>query len=88
MSDAEDPLVPVYVPALLVRLATLERKKGAPLTEQEVLEVRDVGTCVMLRRSQAAHLASSRGYDDLDPARCWEQWLAVRERLRDETPES
>ena len=41
MSD--DPLVPVFIPALVVLLANKERSKGEPLTREEVLEIRDRG---------------------------------------------
>ena len=47
MSD--DPLIPVFVPALVVLLANEERAKGTALTRDEVLAIRDRGACVMLR---------------------------------------
>lgn len=73
--SADDPLIPVFTPALIVLLTAREREKGADLTEAEVLEIRDNGHCVMLRESAAIDLDEKRGYNDLDPENCWEQWL-------------
>jgi len=64
-----------------------ENDKGSPLTEQEVLAIRDGCTAVALPRDQVARIAESRGYDDIDPKHCWEQWQQVRIRLH-ETPDA
>jgi hypothetical protein len=72
---ADDPLTPVFIPALIVLLAHLEKESGRPLTEGEVLSIRDNGTCVMMPTSKAIELDTSRGYNDIDPEKCWEQWL-------------
>lgn len=77
----DDELVPVFIPALVLLLHDAERTKGGPLDEDEVLAVRDNGTCIMLRRSAADAMAESRGYPDLDPESCWEQWQVVRAQL-------
>ncbi len=74
----DDELVPVFIPALVLLLHEGERAKGSPLTEDEALAIRDNGTCIMLRRSAADAMAESRGYPDLDPEDCWEQWQVVR----------
>jgi hypothetical protein len=74
---AESELVPVFVPALVVLLAHLEREKGAPLTEQEVIEIRDKGACIMMRLEHARALADKRGYD-LDPQNVWAEWQLAR----------
>lgn len=73
-----DPLVPVPIPPLAVLLLALERQKGAPLTEDEVLDARDNCVCMMLPVSKRDAMAESRGYRDIDPAECWEEWLAFR----------
>ena len=59
-------------------LLGLEKEKGAPLTEAEVLEARDNCVCMMLPMSQHFALAESRGYEDVDPDDCWNSWLAFR----------
>lgn len=63
----EDPLVPVFMPALVVLLVQEERKKGTPLTCDEVIAIRDRGVCMMLKQSMATEMAAIRGYDDIDP---------------------
>jgi hypothetical protein len=88
MSGAKDDLVPVFMPPLVMLLTNLERKKGDPLTRDEVLQTRDGGVCVMLPRAKAQLLARSRGYDDLDPEHCWEQWTEVRARRPGDGPPS
>jgi len=73
-----DPMIPVYIPSLVSVLRSREKAKGSPLTEAEVLEVRDTAVCMRLRLTEAAKLAKSRGYDDLDPEECWEEWQRAR----------
>ena len=76
-----DPMIPVFIPSLVSVLLSREKAKGSPLTEAEVLEIRDQGVCMMLRLSEAAKLVKSRGYDDIDPEECWEEWQRVRKDL-------
>lgn len=75
---SSDPLIPVFIPALIVLLINFEKEKGSALTETEVLEIRNKGTCVKLPTSKAIELDKSRGYDDIDPEKCWEQWLEYK----------
>jgi hypothetical protein len=76
MSD--ELLVPVFMPSLVSVLLRHERDKGTPLTEVEVVAIRDKSVAVMLRQSAAAEMAQKRGYDDIDPERCWAEWQRVR----------
>lgn len=78
----EDPLIPAFIPALVVLLCQSEKRKGSPLTRDEVLKIRDEGVCIMVPRSKAAAIAESRGYDDIDPEQAWERWQVAREQLR------
>lgn len=80
MSDDTD-LVPVFIPALVAILVAAEDKKGEPLTIDEVLSIRDDAACMMMTRMNAAKLAESRGYDDLDPENCWYDWQMLRREL-------
>lgn len=79
-----DDLVPSFVPALIAVLLNRENAKGEPLTEQEVLEIRDGAAAMMVPRSMARAMAASRGYDDIDPENVWAVW----QRLRTELAES
>ena len=76
-----EDIVIVHVPPLVAVLLTRENAKGAPLTESEVLAVRDGSPCIALPRNEAMELAAGRGYDDIDPENAWEEWKAVRQTL-------
>ena len=79
MSD--DPLIPVFIPALVLILVNEERAKGSPLTREEILAIRDKGVCIMLPQSMATKAAQDRGYDDIDPEFAWEEWQDIRATL-------
>ena len=76
MSD--DDTILVIIPALVAQLLRAEQEKGTPLTEAEVLEIRDQSECVAMHRDDLPQLIEKRGYQDIDPERCWEQWQAAR----------
>ena len=73
--------VPMFMPALAHLLRQAEQAKGSPLTRAEVLGVRDKGVCVLLRASAALALEDKRGFRDIDPEHCWEEWQALRQAL-------
>jgi hypothetical protein len=81
--DSEEELIPVPVPALVAVLLNKENEKGSPLTEQEVLSIRDNAACIMMPISVVSKMAESRGYPDLDPEYVWEQWQQARLELID-----
>ena len=74
----EDKLILTFVPSLVSLLLASEEKKGAPLTEREVLEIRDKATVVALPEDDAAKVAAKRGYRDVDADHCWEAWQRAR----------
>ena len=72
----------VYIPALLPLLLNKENEKGSPLTEEEVSHIRDGATCIEVARDIAFTMAECRGYVDINPEKCWDEWRAYRsERL-------
>ena len=73
-----DELVVVPIPPLITLLQHQEAEKGFPLTEDEVLTIRDAAVCMTMKRSRAEQLAASRGFADINPARVWEEWVGVR----------
>ena len=83
---AEPQLTPVFMPALILLLVDAERRKGSPLTDQEVRDIRDTGVCKMMRVEHAIALDEKRGYNDLDPERVWEQWREARTKLAQAEP--
>ena len=80
MADDEQ-LVPVFIPALVAILLNKERAKGSPLTEDEVLAIRDSSVCMMMPVAKVGAMSESRGYDDLNPGNVWAEWQAIRDEL-------
>ena len=78
---SEEALVPVFMPPLVTILAQQERQKGSPLTEDEVIAIRGRSVVMMMRQSIAEQMAQKRGYRDIDPQTCWQEWQQVRETL-------
>jgi hypothetical protein len=78
-----EPTVTVFLNPLAMLLAGRERQKGSPLTQVEVLEVRDRATCIQMPLSQAerfyAALDAQMPIPRLNPERIWEEWQAVRD---------
>ncbi|WP_447838963.1 hypothetical protein [Aeromonas salmonicida] len=81
LKPQEEELVPTPIPALVAILLSKEREKGSPLTENEVLEIRDNAVCMMLPISAREKMEESRGYPDLNPEYAWEQWKEARIEL-------
>ena len=74
----EEKLVFFFIPSLVAILLNRERAKGHPLTEQEVLEIRDGAVTIALTPEAAADAEKSRGYRDIDPENVWEEWQRAR----------
>jgi hypothetical protein len=79
MSDEQ--LVIVAIPPLVAILLNREHEKGGPLTESEVLSIRDGAVCMAMPYDVAAKVAAKRGYDDIRLECAWEDWNAVRPSL-------
>jgi SAM-dependent methyltransferase len=77
-TTGKGPLVPWFVPSLKATLTHHEKVKGSPLTQDEVERVRDEAPTVLVTAEMLAELVAERGYEDIDPDACWEQWQAVR----------
>jgi hypothetical protein len=78
---SEDDLVPVFIPPLVALLIRAEELNGSPLTRNQAIAIRDNADCVMLPASTKAEMEEERGYADIDPERCWEDWLIVRAKM-------
>ncbi len=76
-----DPLCLVIVPALVAILLNAEQAKGAPLTETEVISIRDGAQCIAMPASAAAAVVADRGYEDIDAEAAWPEWQRVRLEL-------
>ena len=80
-SAPPEKLVIVITPSLISTLWRREKENGAPLTEQEVLAIRDGAAAVALPAASAAAVEESRGYRDIDPDNCWAEWQKARLEL-------
>ncbi|CDX13561.1 conserved hypothetical protein [Mesorhizobium sp. SOD10] len=83
MSD-DGKLIIYITPSLVATLLNRERAKGSPLTEEEVIQIRDSCPAIALTREDARRVDESRGYLDIDPENCWEEWQRVRLELADD----
>jgi hypothetical protein len=79
--EDHEPLVPTPIPALVVILLNKEKRKGSPLTEGEVIEIRDKAACIMLPLSEKRAMEEARGYADIDPEFAQPQWQEARREL-------
>jgi hypothetical protein len=77
----EDRLIMVVMPSLVSLLWRREKEKGSPLTEQEVLEIRDTAPAIALPPEGLAAVEEGRGYRDIDPNNCWPEWQRSRLEL-------
>ena len=71
MYEPYEETVIAFIPSLVATLLHVEREKGAPLTVSEVLEIRDNAPCRAIRPIELPKLVARRGYEDIDPERCW-----------------
>ncbi|AOF89400.1 hypothetical protein [Sinorhizobium sp. RAC02] len=78
MSENED-LIIYPVPSLIAILLNRERAKGSLLTEEEVIEIRDTCKAVAVPPDVARKMDAKRGYLDVDPEKCWDEWQLARE---------
>lgn len=78
---ASSQLVICPMPSLVATLLNRERAKGTPLTEAEVIEIRDGCPSVVVPIDIVEKMDTERGYKDIDPERCWEQWQEARKSL-------
>ncbi|MCE0881777.1 MULTISPECIES: hypothetical protein [Pseudomonas] len=78
---SNDPICVVFIPPLIAVLKAAEDRKGSPLTEDEVLGIRDGATATAVPFSTALALDSERGYEDIVPEECWVEWQRVRSSL-------
>ncbi|WP_210243833.1 hypothetical protein [Mesorhizobium sp. B2-1-3A] len=72
------------IPSLVATLLNRERAKGTPLTEDEVIQIRDSCPAIALTQEDARRVDESRGYLDIDPENCWEEWQRVRLELAED----
>lgn len=83
---SNNDLVFVFMPSLVATLLNRERAKGSALTEAEVLAIRDGAQVVASPPDVALKVEEGRGYKDIDPERCWEEWQQARVNFIEDGP--
>ncbi|MFL6614126.1 MAG: hypothetical protein ACJ8LD_10495 [Pantoea agglomerans] len=68
-------MIVLFIPSLISLLVSKAEEKGSPLTEEEVLAIRDNATAIVTDAEGALAVVERRGYQDIDPEHCWEEWL-------------
>jgi hypothetical protein len=79
--NPSDPLCLVFIPALVTILLHTEKTLGRPLTEAEVIAVRDKAVCMAMPVSVAAKMEEKRGYPDIVAEAAWPEWQSARRQL-------
>ena len=69
------------MPSLVSTLLNREQAKGNPLTEAEVIDIRDNSPRPPSQLTSPKIFYADRGYKDIDPEECWEQWQEARKSL-------
>lgn len=77
----DEPMVAVFMPALIFFLYKLEKEKGAPLSEDEVKRGLGMAPSIMMTRSDAQAFQEQRGFVDINPDNVWQEWQFVRTRI-------
>lgn len=75
-------LVIQCVPALVAILTRAEQLTGKPLTEEQVLKLRDANPAVVVEAVSAKAVEDGRGYADLDPADPWTAWRRHKKQAK------
>jgi hypothetical protein len=70
------------MPSLAALLGRAEELTGEPLTQEQVIRIRDAALVVVTPARPAAAVEDARGYSDVDPTRPWESWDAIRRDSR------
>ncbi|MDK2634114.1 hypothetical protein QMZ93_12310 [Pantoea stewartii subsp. indologenes] len=68
-------MIILSIPSLISLLVSKAEEKGSPLTEEEVLSIRDNATAIVTDAEGVLAVSERRGYKDIDPEHCWEEWL-------------
>ncbi|MBV8699186.1 hypothetical protein [Bradyrhizobium sp.] len=76
-----DGLELFFIPSLAGMLWRAQQEKGAALTEDEVLQIRDSWGVMVMTHEHARAMEEKRGYVDIDGADAWQAGCGCR-RIR------
>ena len=71
-----------FIPSLAGMLWRAQDEKGAALTEDEVLQIRDSWGVMVMTHEHARAMEEQRGYVDIDGANAWQSWLRLQEEAK------
>lgn len=77
--EPENPLVIEFMPSLLFLLIQAEQHKGSPLTDEEVLAIRDRGIAMTMARERRDAKWLAQGHRDIiaeDACNDWHRYKA------------
>ena len=75
----QEKMAGFYIPALVALLTRAEELAKRPLSESEVLRIRDNAEKVSQPLSAMPALLQQRGYHDLYAPDAWKEWQLYRE---------
>ncbi|RZK43122.1 MAG: hypothetical protein EOO57_00440 [Hymenobacter sp.] len=79
--NEEEAIELVFIPALATLLLSAAQRAGRPLTETEVLGLRDEAVVMAVPTSVALALETQRGFPDIDPENAWPEWQVLRSQF-------
>lgn len=68
----------LFLPSLAAILTAAENKGGRPLTEKEVLSIRDKAPAMVAPDDVILKMNETRQYQDIKPQSVWTEWQALR----------
>jgi len=68
----------LFMPSLAAILTATEDKEGRPLTEKEVLSIRDRAPAMVAPHDVIQKMNESRKYQDINPKSVWADWQELR----------
>lgn len=69
-------------PCSCTHSSRVPKKKGTPLTELEVCNIRDQATCIAVTFATALAMEQERGYADIVAEDCWNEWQRLRRSIQ------
>jgi hypothetical protein len=88
LPSSDDNTVVQFVPSLAAVLAAAEQSAGRGLRESEVIDRRDRSNVVLVPRAAAKDVSANRGYTDISPTNCWQEYVRLRNRSMSAAPPS
>lgn len=68
----------VYVVPLAKTLAIAESEQDHPLTEDQVMKIRDTAPCAKIPKNKLADFMAAQEFEDVDPFNAWYGWNKIK----------